>query len=73
MSHNELKFIYKSSVRQNLAGFDMKRIYWSRTIYAVKFSASVISLDFSTGEEEMSDVYDLDNFPKTRAIRTISK
>lgn len=51
----------------------MKRIYWSRTIYAVKFSASVISLDFSTGEEEMSEVYDLDNFPITRAIRTISK
>ena len=72
-SLNELKSIYKSSVRQNLARFDMKRIYWSGTLYAGKIPPPSISLDFSSGEEDWSDVYDPDNFPKTRAVRSILK
>lgn len=72
-SLNELKFIYKSSVRQNVAGFDMKRIYWSSTVYTGKIPPPFISLDFSTGDEDWSNFYDPDNFPKTRAVKSISK
>ena len=32
-----------------------------------------ISLDFSTGEEDWSDLYDPNNFPKTRAVKPISR
>lgn len=69
----ELKFLYKSSLKQNTARFDMKRIYWSGTLYTEKMTPSLMTLDFKTGEEDWSDYFDPDDFPITRAVRSASK
>jgi hypothetical protein len=72
-SIDELKLIYKSALKNNLANFSMKRYYWSGTHYTLKIPPPLISLDFSSGEEDWSDIYDPNNFPKTRAVKSVTK
>ena len=72
-SIDELKLIYKLAQKNNAGNFSMNRYYWSGTIYIGKIPPPYISLDFSTGEEDWSDLYDPNNFPKTRAVKSISK
>ena len=72
-SIDELKLIYKLAQKNNAGNFSMNRYYWSGTIYYGKIPPPYISLDFSTGEEDWSDLYDPNNFPKTRAVKSISK
>ena len=70
-SIDELKLIYKLTQKNNAGNFSMHRYYWSGTIYYGKIPPPYISLDFSTGEEDWSDLYDPNNFPKTRAVKSI--
>ena len=70
-SIDELKLIYKLAQKNNAGNFSMNRYYWSGTIYYGKIPPPYISLDFSTGEEDWSDLYDPNNFPKTRAVKSI--
>ena len=72
-SIDELKLIYKLAQKNNAGNFSMNRYYWSGTIYIGKIPPPYISLDFSTGEEDWSDLYDPNNFPKTRAVKSISR
>jgi hypothetical protein len=72
-SIDELKLIYKSALKKNVANFSMKCYYWSGTPYILKNPPPFISLDFSNGEEDWSDIYDPNNFPKTRAVKYVSK
>ena len=72
-SIDELKLIYKLAQKNNAGNFSMNRYYWSGTIYYGKIPPPYISLDFSTGEEDWSDLYDPNNFPKTRAVKSISR
>jgi hypothetical protein len=39
----------------------------------LKIPPPLISLDFSSGEEDWSDIYDPNNFPKTRAVKSVTK
>ena len=72
-SIDELKLIYKLAQKNNAGNFSMNRYYWSGTIYIGKIPPPYISLDFCTGEEDWSDLYDPNNFPKTRAVKSISR
>jgi hypothetical protein len=64
---------HKLAQKNNTGNFSMNRYYWSGTIYDGKIPPPYISLDFSKGEEDWSDLYDPNNFPKTRAVKSISR